>query len=146
MTKLHHVKKAMKDYPKAGIKKGDSYYWWQHFRGPRLMSLTKPKPSQIASNDYDSTGLALVEGLQEWGDEPWTEEDRDELVSELETLRDEQQDSYDNLPQGLQQGDVGVMLEERVSALDEWIGELEGISFEDESINPLEEAMSTSVW
>ena len=93
--------------------------------------------------------MAAIEGLEEvaaLGD-PWTESDRDDLVSELENLRDEQQDNYDNMPEGLQQGDTGMLLEERVSALDEWISELQGLEFNDENEyeegeSPLEQALA----
>lgn len=151
MTKLNHVQKAAKDYPQAGIKKGDSYYWWQGYRQHKQMSKERPMPSQYASSDYARSVLTLVEGLEAWGEDPWTEDDRDALVSDLETIRDEEQDKFDNMPEGLQQGDIGQLLEQRVSDLDEWINELESIDFPEEdeveaaNQTPLEQALSSAV-
>ena len=149
MAQVHFVKAAAKDNPKAGIKKGESYYWWQLYKRPKQYSKTRPRPSQLTGSAYRQQVLAAIEGLEEvaaLGD-PWTESDRDDLVSELENLRDEQQDNYDNMPEGLQQGDTGMLLEERVSALDEWISELQGLEFNDENEyeegeSPLEQALA----
>jgi hypothetical protein len=43
------------------------------------------------------------------------------LKSELETLRDEEQDYYDNMPESFQSGDKGQAAETAVSALDDAI-------------------------
>lgn len=147
MTKVNFVKKAAKAYPRAGIEKGDSYYWWQHFRQPKQMSKIKPQPSQVASSEYAQDVLALVEGLESWEGE-WLEDDRDTLVADLEEIRDREQDKFDNLPEGFQQGDIGMMLEDHVSALDEWVGELQGIEFEEQeegAQTPLEYALEYAV-
>lgn len=150
MSRVHHVKAAAKDYPQAGIKKGEPYYWWKNYRQSKQRSKERPKPSQVASSDYARSVLSLVEGLEAWGKDPWTADDRDSLVSELEQIRDEEQDKLDNLPEGLQQGDTGMMLEQRVSDLDEWISELESLEFAEdndygEEETPLEQALSSSV-
>lgn len=144
MTKLNFVKSAAKDYPQAGIAKGESYYWWQHYRMPRRMSKTRPKPSQIASSEYERELLGIVEELEGW-EGGWYEGDRDELVSQLEQLRDYEQEKFDNMPEGFQQGDTGVMLEERVSNLDQWIDELNSIDFdkENEDETPWQQAVSS---
>lgn len=145
MTKVNHVT-AAKDYPEKGIKKGEKYYLWQHFRQPRQMSKERPKPSQVAASEYERTLLSIVEQLGECDESFWGEEDRDNLVSELEQLRDAEQEKFDNMPEGFQQGDTGVAIEEHVSALDEWISELESIDFEEENPNetPLEQALSSA--
>lgn len=113
---------------------------------PRMMSKERPKGSQIASSDYARSVLSLIEGLEAWGEQPWTEDDRDALVSELETVRDEEQDKFDNLPEGFQMGDIGQQIEQRISDLDDWIGELESIDFEDyANETPLEQALASAV-
>lgn len=131
MARVHFVKKAMKDYPEIGVKKGESYYWWQHFRQHKQMSKERPPQSRTAGSEYARSVFALVEELETWQGE-WTESDRDELVGSLEEIRDQEQDKYDNMPEGLQQGDTGMLLEDRVAALDEWISELENIDFEEQ--------------
>lgn len=51
---------------------------------------------------------------------------RAEIVEELERLRDEEQEAFDALPEGLQQGERGQDMENAISELDSAIGELEG--------------------
>lgn len=146
MAKVNFVKAAAKDYPKAGISKGDSYYWWQQYRQPRQMSKERPKPSQVASSEYERSLLSLTENLAECDESEWGEEDRDNLISELEQIRDEEQNKFDNMPEGFQQGDTGVQIEEHISTLDEWITELESIDFEEENPDetPLSQALSSA--
>ena len=43
----------------------------------------------------------------------------------LEEVRDEEQESYDNLPEGLQAGERGEQMQENVDNLEEFIGYLE---------------------
>ena len=59
--------------------------------------------------------------------------DRDDIKNELETLRDEEQESFDNMPEGLQQGDRGQAMEEAIGELEEAISALE--EFDTDSIN-----------
>ena len=154
MARVHFVKKAAKAYKAAGIEKGDSYYWWQNFRGPKQMSKEKPKPSQVASSDYERGVLSAIESLETWQG-PWEESDRDDLVSELEALMEEEQSKLDNMPEGLQQGDTGQLIQSRIDDLDNWIGELSIIEFpeddgeeEDEKKvgveTPLEQALAAA--
>lgn len=134
MPKVTHVKKARKANKAQGIKKGDSYYWWSVMiggRGHKRYSLTKPKPSQLTNSEF----WGAVYGIQEDAeanppDFENFESQRDDIVSQLEGIRDETQDKFDNMPDGLQQGDTGQMLEERVSAIDDVISELEGIDLD----------------
>lgn len=145
MTRVHFVQSAMKDYPEAGIKKGESYYWWCFFRQRKQMSKTRPKPSQVTPNETISSVLALVEDL-EGCEESWSEDDRDELVNQLESIRDEEQEKFDNLPEGFQQGQTGMDIEDRISTIDQWIDDLGSIDFEaeNEDETPWQQAMSTA--
>lgn len=150
MSRVHFVKAAAKDYPKEGIKKGESYYWWQSYRGPRQLSKERPKQSQTASSEYARSVYNLVEQLEAWSGD-FTEDDRDQLVSDIEGIRDEEQSKFDNLPEGFQQGDTGQQIEQRIADLDEWISELESIDFPEEgeeekdSETPLEKALASAV-
>jgi hypothetical protein len=49
------------------------------------------------------------------------------VVQELRDLAEECQDNLDNMPEGLQQGDTGMMLQERIEACNNAADELEGI-------------------
>lgn len=50
-----------------------------------------------------------------------------ELKEELESLRDEEQECYDNLPESLQYSERGEAMEENVSDLDEACDELDTV-------------------
>jgi hypothetical protein len=153
MAKVKFVKKARKDNPAAGIKAGDSYYFWSLMsggRGHRHFSKTLPKPSQLTSSSFMQQYLAIGEDLEEAiqaaveaGD---LESARDNAVSEIESLKDETQGSLDNMPENLQGSATGELLQERVDSLETWSGELEGIdldySFEDDKEPEREEGES----
>ena len=47
------------------------------------------------------------------------------VAEALRELGSEQQEKYDNMPEGLQQGDTGQMLEERASNCESWADEIE---------------------
>lgn len=136
MAKVHFVKKSRKDYPAFGIKKGDSYYYWSLMTGPRssrtYKSLTRPKPSQLTISAFLSTLYGIQERIEEV---KFTElEDLksfvEEILGDIESLKDETQSSLDNMPEGLQQGDTGQLLQERIDGLENWQSELEGVDLE----------------
>lgn len=57
-----------------------------------------------------------------------------DLVSEVETFRDEEQEYYDNMPENMQGGDKGQAAESAVAALDEASNSL------NEAVSQIEEA------
>ena len=44
----------------------------------------------------------------------------------IESCRDEEQDSYDNLPESIQDGERGQSMDEAISALDDCVENIEG--------------------
>lgn len=133
-------KTAAKDYPEHGIKKGDTYYTWtlrfsKLGSGTTYKSKTYPKASQTTSSPFYQQLYSLQERL---GDLEITDKESievaaseiEEVASEAESLRDETQESYDNLPENFQAGDTGQLLEERISALDQWASELQDLAQE----------------
>lgn len=52
MIEVNRVKKARKDFPVHGIKKGDSYFQWQHYRQSIQRSLTMPTMSQLTQDRF----------------------------------------------------------------------------------------------
>lgn len=132
MAKANFVKKARKAIPEAGIAKGDSYWWWQHFRRAKQVSKAKPKPSQLEGSAFLSTLMEIGERF----DDPQCETPEDlqslveDAVGDLNSLSDETQGSFDNMPEGLQQGETGQLLESRVESLSGLIGELEGLDYD----------------
>lgn len=143
------VKAARKDYPEHGIKKGESYYWWS-FRNPRggsggkYFSKTAPKPSQLTKSEFKSGLYAVEESLDDLSSTGYDsvesiQADFDSLKEELESLKSDTEDKLSNMPEGLQQGDTGQLLQSRIDELDSLIGEFEGLDFsepEDEDLKP----------
>ena len=58
----------------------------------------------------------------------------DDARSQLETIKDEEQEAYDNLPEGLQQAERGQASEQAISCLEDAISSLE------DAVGSLEEA------
>lgn len=146
MGRVHHVKKARKARKDAGIKKGQEY-WWVAFktaRGGFKRYFTKPpRPSQCTQSEFYSALYGLQEEIEDAKptDMADLESMRDEWASRARDIGQEQQDKFDNMPEGLQQGDTGQLLEERAQAMDEYADEIEGVDCErDEEAEPEESA------
>lgn len=122
MPRVHHLK-ARKDYPDIGVVKGEMYYKWSiklQRGGLVRRSKTYPRPSQLNLGFSGQLG----DIVQDIG----AAQDVDDLRSLAETLRElgsEQQEKYDNMPEGLQQGDTGQLLEERANNCETWADEIE---------------------
>lgn len=135
MPKVYHVK-ARKDYPHFGIKKGDMHYNWVLKTGPRssreFRQIAPPRRSQLTTSEFLSTVYDIEDRLAAVTDLS----DLDDIASDLRTLGDEQQEKYDNMPDGLQQGATGELLSSRASGceeaadeIDTIIGERDGLGF-----------------
>ncbi len=131
MARAKFVKKARRAVPEAGIEVGDSYYWWKFRFGGKHFSKTPPKPSQLTQSNYLSQILEIQERTFD-RDDP--ENFVEEVKGDLESLKDELEGNLENMPEGLQQGDTGQLLQERIDSLDQAITDLESIDmqFEDD--------------
>lgn len=130
-----HSQVANKDYPQSGIKKGDTYYKWAFRYGGAHKSLRYPRPSQLTQSKM-SAAYAAGETLEDVVDD--TTSDRaaiiaaaDEAIEGLEGVRDEYQDSLDNMPN--QDNPIGEGIQETIESLDEWIANIESAKGEIES-------------
>jgi hypothetical protein len=115
MPRPHFVKKARVDNPVA--KKGESYWWWKFpFRG-KSYSKTRPTPSQLTQSEFlgamydhqDTFNNMVVDadGLDGLASE------LNDLASEVREIGEECAGKKDNMPESLQEGDTGQLLEER---------------------------------
>lgn len=52
------------------------------------------------------------------------------MVTDLETIRDEEQEAYDNLPEGIQAGDRGDAMQAAISDLDSAINDLQTLDLD----------------
>lgn len=71
----------------------------------------------------------------------------DDARGDLETLRDEEQDYYDNMPEGFKQGSRGDAAQSAIDALETAISQLENISSTDiedapQALSDLEDALA----
>ncbi len=134
MARLHHVKKARKARPEYGIAVGDSYYWWANKTGPyssiKRYSKTVPRPSQMTMSEFFSQQLGLGERLEDLTTDKSFEDliaERDDIVSEIESLGEEQSEKRDNMPESLQDAPTGELLENRSTECESWASELESV-------------------
>lgn len=155
MPRVHKVKKARKAYPEDGIAKGDSYYWWKFRYGGKRRSKTYPRRSQLTQSAFLSAIYDIEEDLGNLA-----AEDGDDLLAQLEDLAsrirelgEEAQENRENMPQSLQDGEVGQMLEERYEVCEAWADGLESIQVDEDEAGDepgtalqaaIEEAQGTS--
>jgi predicted nucleic acid-binding Zn-ribbon protein len=131
MARAHFVKKARKANKAAGIKVGDSYYWWKFRYGGKHYSKTPPRQSQLTNSDKLSRAYAAAEALEDLVvDDDSTLDDLksqlQDVSSEVEEIAQEYRDNRDNMPESLQDGDVGQQMEENADALEWWASDIEG--------------------
>lgn len=135
-------KVARKDYPANGIKKGDTYWKVSLKTGPRsstiLRQLQPFKRAQLTTSSYYQQAYTISD---ETIPAISSMDDIDSLITEVESLRDECQEKLDNMPEGLQQGNTGQTLQERVDECEDFISSLQNIdtSLDDEDDVDLEE-------
>ncbi len=136
MTRSHLVKKARKESKTdAGevIAVGTPYYWWKFRYGGIHRSLRPPTPRQLTQNAFKQSVFDFEDQQSAFTEEDLRGGGIEDLTNTLETMRDEAQDSHDNMPEGLQDSsDSGQLLQERVDALQEMIDELEAIDVPEE--------------
>lgn len=118
MARAIFVKSARKDNPVA--KKGESYWWWQLWHGPKQYSRTRPTQSQLTNSPFLSEVYALVEGLPDTMDRAEVED----FVGQLEGMLEELEDNLSNMPEQLQGSSV---VQERIDLMQEWIQAVQGI-------------------
>lgn len=158
MPRVTTVEKARKDQGKCSkcgdlILAGHKYKWWAFMvggrGGPKIKRCGKPecapKPQDLTQSEYTRQTLDFDEQIGQLTLSERTidaaeslKSDLENLAGEIEGLSDEQDEKFNNMPEGLQQGDSGQQLEARrdacttskesveeaVSAIDTALGEL----------------------
>jgi len=135
---------ARKDYPEFGIVKGQKHYQWVLKTGPRssreYRQAMPPKRSQLTSSDFLQQLYTIFDEQVAMAETP---DDLRQAASELENLGSEQREKYDNMPEGLQQGPTGQMLEERADGCESAASTIESAA--DDLESALEEIDSEEV-
>lgn len=133
-------RKANKDYPEQGIKKGEKYFTWKirigRFGGRVCRSKDYPLNSQREGNDYMQWLYNLKESFTFLA--PETIEDVIQgMILEIDDQTSELQERIDNLPEQFQQaGPAYEILQERIDTLEKWSSDLQNLDLSD-----LEEAL-----
>lgn len=144
MARIERINKARKEQQCGKCHKlilvGQPYLKATPYRQPSIIRCTTCglKSYETSGSDFIKEVGAIAEDWREnYSIEDGTAE---EIATALEELRDQQQDSLDNMPENLQYGDTGTMLQERIDNLDSVIEELNDISWEDCESEAEEEA------
>lgn len=137
--------KARKEYTcsKRGevIKKGDEYYrfWLTRFLPLKILCLgCKPKPSEMTTSEFLSNLYAIDEDVQGWDIEDMNDASSfiENIVEQLNNLRDETEEKLSNMPDQLQYSPNGELLQGRVDSVQEMADEFEAIDTDiDESLS-----------
>lgn len=135
MARAHFVKKARRNYNDAGIKKGESYYWWKfNFSKYIHRSKTAPRRSQLTQSGFLAQLYDIEDNISDMSVENYScgddiRSDLDSFIGDIQSLLDECQNNLDNMPEHLQESSSsGETLRERIDALEGWISELESIN------------------
>ena len=92
MATAHYQKHARKDYPEFGIKKGQPYWWWRFYMGPRIMSAVKPKRSQLTRSWYLQRIYDCDDQILELDADQL---DMADLIDDIEEIHDRLEAAYD---------------------------------------------------
>lgn len=132
MPRLHFVKKARKPIKDAGIKKGDSYYWWKFRFGGKRVSKTQPRRSQLTQSDFLSSMYDFednfyesIKGVEDAEDESVVDDFRS-IADEVRAFGDEQADKASNMESAFPSGNPTIdLLNERQEACESIASEIE---------------------
>ena len=133
MAHAKFVKAAAKDYPEHGIKKGESYYWWKFRFGGKHYSKTPPKRSQLTQSDFLSQIYEIEDDIAifECNNPEDLRSALDDFASRISGLGEECSDRLSNMPESLQQGSTGELLQNRADECELWASEVEAIDVPD---------------
>ena len=131
--------KAAKDYPSEGIKKGESYYYYSPgFRGRKIRSKVRPRPSQLTTSKM-SGALAAGEDLE---DTIGACAEPSDLVDALrqcaETVREvaqEYRDAAESINSTAEGSPIAEDCETKADELESWADDLESDADEIESMD-----------
>jgi len=129
MPRVHKVKKSRKEFP--GIPKGSTYYWWKFRYGGIRRSLTPPKSSQLTQSAHLSEAYSIQEEIEELTvDDVLGGIDLQEYADQIRQLGENAEESLYNMPDTLQEGDVGQLLQQRSYDMEDWADQMEAIDVE----------------
>ncbi len=132
MAKINRIK-ARKEYTCSKCRKkilvGEEYLKGvPYMRKPIIRCLSCGLSSwELSSSEYIQRVGNLVENWEK--DYAIDEDIFDSIASEIEEIKDECEDRYENIPDQLKEGEAGTLLEERIEALEGVYDELTSRDF-----------------
>lgn len=134
-----HTAKAAKDYPEYGIKKGDTYFWWQLYKQPKRMSKDRPRPSQLTGSAKLSAAYAAQEAAEDAVVGSASTEDLVEALrqaaEDARSVAEEYEESASSIRETFSESSTADECEEKAEALNDWADELEQACDEIESLD-----------
>lgn len=130
MAHAMHVKKARKNYPEYGIKKGEEYWWWKFAFGSKHYSKTPPTRYDLTQSDFQRQVYTIEDMIASLDNSTsdTIEDNIQNILSEIENLKSECEEKLSNMPEHLQESSSsGQLLQERIDNLDNWYSEIENI-------------------
>lgn len=131
----------------APIVPGETYFYFSvGFRGSKSIRCSKHRPRQSELTGSKLSGAyAAMESVEDaMNDKLATKETiadaLESAASDVESVRDEYQDSYDSLGDNFQNGAPGETIQEKIDGLDEFVNELNDAAQEVRDLEPSEEA------
>ncbi len=120
------------------VERGASYYWWQFMNQGKHYSLTPPHRSELTQSGFLSQLYDLQDKLSAFSADVVTQVESSEHIQEwveefcasIDTLKEECEESMENIPENLQESPVSELLQERIQGLEEWKDQLESVSCE----------------
>jgi len=140
MPKLNFVAKARKDNP--AVKKGESYFWWKFAFGTKQFSEKRPPRSRLTQSEFFGTIWSLEDSFPDGIDNTADMKSAfEEFSDQLTEVMEEQEGKLENMPESLQAGPTGELLQERHDALESWIDEIDSIEtdFDPDDFDPGED-------
>lgn len=137
VNRVEHARKSPGNCGKCGcvIQAGAPYVWWKfRYGGKRVrcgQAACAPKPADLTQSEFLSTLYDIQETTFPADTIEDLESAKDEVVSRLEELRDQQEEKRSNMPDSLQESDTGNMLQERYDAIDSAISDIESVDITD---------------
>lgn len=142
MAKVQIINKSRKEFKccKCGniIPKGSKYYRGEINFGPTIIRCSDCglQSWEVTTSDYQLSVGAIV---YKW-DENYSADQSgiEEIVSELETIKEDLEGRLENMPEALQDADTGMLLQNRIEGLENAIDDLNDIdedSYKDEALD-----------
>lgn len=143
MAKVQVIQKSRKEYKcsKCGkvIPVGSTYYKGEINFGPTIIRCSdcKLEAWEVTTSDWQlSTGAIINRWEENYG---LSESTPEELRDEIESIMNDQQERLDNMPESLQEGDVGQLIQERIYACEAAIDELDNVDIDNLKADALSE-------